>query len=81
MPHHFHEFSYFTLTMYLGLFTKIDLELDMLAIHTIPEHRRLRREDLEFQGSLVYTLRPFFKQIGKKEREGRGDLDVWTVSH
>lgn len=47
-------------------------------MHIIPEHRRLRREDLEFQDSLVYTLRPFFKQIGK---EGRGDLGVWTVSH
>lgn len=55
----------------------------------IPEHRKLRQEDLEFPDGLVHT--ETFSQTNRKgeggkegsrekRREGR-DLEVWTMSH
>jgi hypothetical protein len=43
------------------------LKASVVATHVIPELRRLRQRDLEFQASLGNTASPYFK----KKKRGR----------
>jgi hypothetical protein len=45
------------------------LKASVVATHVIPELRRLRQRDLEFQASLGNTASPYFKKKKKRKKE------------
>jgi hypothetical protein len=44
------------------------LKASVVATHVIPELRRLRQRDLEFQASLGNTASPYFKKKKKRKK-------------